>query len=158
MRRCWRMSETYNLEELNEWADKIVDGLRNWVNEIKKAFNNNTTSICIDKLDFSEHDKVFEDKIAKLERQIKNYELKKRQLRTRCIESARDEFDKEMYGCLTIVKYPNELEAKADLDKPSAEWYENRHQQDCIEINRLNTTIDVLIHKIEYLRQFAGLE
>lgn len=37
-------------------------------------------------------------------------------------------------------------------------WYDNRHQSDCIEINRLNTTIDVLIHKVEYLRQFAGSE
>jgi hypothetical protein len=35
---------------------------------------------------------------------------------------------------------------------------EDRQQADCITINRLNTTIDVLIHKIEYLRQFAGLE
>ena len=45
-----------------------------------------------------------------------------------------------------------------DCKQSSVEWYDNRHQSDCIEINRLNTTIDVLIHKVEYLRQFAGLE
>ena len=49
-------------------------------------------------------------------------------------------------------------ETISDCKQPSIEWYDNRHQSDCIEINRLNTTIDVLIHKIEYLRQFAGLE
>ena len=204
-------------------------------------------------------------------------QAEKNTLRTRCMESARDNFDNGIYGCLTIVKYPNELETEnislkqkvkeyedkiAELKKdyktasellgkyqqeneslkkriielenfscqaeqeteslfeklkqriaeleseneslnqsinkittsrsewidkavewqqkceklesketeicekepkvsgsaPSIEWYENRHQSDCIEINRLNTTIDVLIHKVEYLRQFAGLE
>ena len=57
---------------------------------------------------------------------------------------------KEMETC--------EKETISDDCRPSMEWYENRHQSDCIEINRLNTTIDVLIHKVEYLRQFAGLE
>lgn len=42
--------------------------------------------------------------------------------------------------------------------KQKCKELEDRHQQDCIEINRLNTTINVLIHKVEYLRQFAGLE
>ena len=51
-----------------------------------------------------------------------------------------------------------EKEPISDDARPSSEWYENRYQQDCITINRLNTTIDVLIHKIEHLRQFAGLE
>ena len=51
-----------------------------------------------------------------------------------------------------------EKEPISDDCRPSMEWYDNRHQSDCIEINRLNTTIDVLIHKVEYLRQFAGLE
>ena len=138
--------------------------------------------VSIDELDFSEHDKVFEDKIASLEKQIEKMQAEKNTLRTRCMESARDNFDNGIYGCLTIVKYPNELKAEnmklkqriAELEsketetcekepvlddcRPSIEWYDNRHQSDCIEINRLNTTIDVLIHKVEYLRQFAGLE
>lgn len=81
--------------------------------------------VIIDELDFSEHDKVFEDKIAKLENQIRIYESKIQTLRTRCMESARDNFDKEIYGCLSIVSYPKEIENEnkelkqhiADLDK-----------------------------------------
>lgn len=34
---------------------------------------------------------------------------------------------------------------------------QDRHQQDCIEINRLNTVIDVLIDKHSRLRQQIGL-
>ena len=34
---------------------------------------------------------------------------------------------------------------------------QDRHQQDCIEINRLNTVIDVLIDKHSRLRQQMGL-
>lgn len=51
-----------------------------------------------------------------------------------------------------------EKEPISDCKQPSIEWYDNRHQSDYIKINQLQTTIDVLIHKIEYLRQFAGLE
>ena len=144
---------------------------------------------CFEKLDFSEHDKVFEDKIAKLEKQIKSYEAERKELRTRCcMDSAREKFDNHSYGGLVIYtkNFTSECERRlydenqelkqriAELESkesevcknepkisdstPSMEWYENRHQSDCIEINRLNTTIDVLIHKVEYLRQFAGLE
>ena len=80
--------------------------------------------VSIDELDFSEHDKVFEDKIAELKKdyntasellgkyQRENEALKKRiqELRTRCTEGARDNFDKEIYGCLSIVSYPKEIE------------------------------------------------
>ena len=40
---------------------------------------------------------------------------------------------------------------------PSREWLEDIHQQDCIEINRLNTVIEVLIDKYSRLRQQIGL-
>ena len=121
---------------------------------------------CVVELDFSEHDKVFEDKIASLEKRmaemcklcVKNdiYEIEKAQLRL-----LRDENKKlkqriaelESKEAETCEKEPNTSDSA-----PSIEWYDNRHQSDCIEINRLNTTIDVLIHKVEYLRQFAGLE
>lgn len=133
-------------------------------------------------IDFSAHDKVFEDKIENLENQIAYMKEKKNYLRTRCMEDATDAFDCGAYGRLTIVGRRVDLETEneklkqriAELEsketetckkeplsddcRPSMEWYENRYQSDCIEINRLNTTIDVLIHKVEYLRQFAGLE
>jgi uncharacterized protein YaaN involved in tellurite resistance len=111
-------------------------------------------------LDFSEHDKAFENKIASLEENVEYYidsllrtekncdklynENKKLKQRIAELES------KEMETC--------EKEPISDDCRQSMEWYENRHQSDCIEINRLNTTIDVLIHRVEYLRQFAGLE
>ena len=40
---------------------------------------------------------------------------------------------------------------------PSREWLEDRHQSDCIEINRLNVTIEVLADKYSRLRQQIGL-
>ena len=54
------------------------------------------------------------------------------------------------------------LDSKEKIQKcedvaPSREWLEDRHQQDCIEINRLNTVIDVLIDKHSRLRQQMGL-
>lgn len=58
---------------------------------------------CFEKLDFTEHDKVFEDKIAKLEKQIKSYEAERKELRTRCcMDSAREKFDNHSYGGLVI--------------------------------------------------------
>lgn len=59
-----------------------------------------------------------------------------------------------------------ELRVKEDLFKirgaisegqPSVEWYEERHQIDCITINQLHTTIDVLTDKLARLRGQMGL-
>ena len=49
------------------------------------------------------------------------------------------------------------LDSKEKMQKcedvaPSREWLEDRHQQDCITINQLNVTIDVLLDKMERLR------
>ena len=59
--------------------------------------------VSIDELDFSEHNRVFKDKIAKLEKQIKSYEAERKELRTRCcMDSAREKFDNHSYGGLVI--------------------------------------------------------
>lgn len=55
-----------------------------------------------------------------------------------------------------IERKSNEL--KNTQVNPDLEWYEKRIDNDSIEINKLNTTIDVLIRRCEYLRQMAGLE
>ena len=154
----------------------------------ENLFKNLVDNEPIIELDFSEHDKVFEDKIAELKKDYKtasellrkyqqeNESLKQRidelekELSSVVKEAERQEFIREM-SCLEKQELKEriaELESKetetskkepiSDDCRPSMEWYENRHQSDCIEINRLNTTIDVLIHKVEYLRQFAGLE
>ncbi len=111
-------------------------------------------------LDFSKHDKVFEDRIAKLEENVGYYKDSLSRVEKNC--------DKLYHENKELNQRIAELECKetetcakeqiSDDCRPSIEWYENRYQSDCIEINRLNTTIDVLIHKVEYLRQFAGLE
>ena len=166
--------------------------------------------VSIDELDFSEHDKAFEDKIAELKKDYKtasellgkyqqeNESLKKRVVelenfscqaeqeteslveklnqRISELESKETESVNEMPDSITIDGYKckiiktesglyisrDEIYSIIDKEKEplkqKCKELEDRYQSDCIEINRLNTTIDVLIHKVEYLRQFAGLE
>ena len=129
-------------------------------------------------LDFSEHDKVFEDKIVELKKDYKTasellgkYQQENEGLKKRIIELENFSCQAEQETESLVEKLKQRIaelesketeicgkEPKISDSAPSREWYENRHQSDCIEINRLNTTIDVLIHKVEYLRQFAGLE
>ena len=65
-----------------------------------------------------------------------------------------------------IEELESELRVKEDLfkikgaisgERPSAEWYEQRYQNDCITINQLHTTIDVLTDKLARLREVKGL-
>ena len=116
--------------------------------------------VSLNGLDFSEHDKPFEDEIAKREEAIGYYRDSLSRVEKNCDKLYRENKElKQRIAELESEKSENcEKETISDDSRPSAEWYENRYQQDCITINRLNTTIDVLIHKIEYLRQFAGLE
>lgn len=72
--------------------------------------------ISIDGLDFTEHDKVFEDEIASLKRQIEKLES----IRMRCHESARDSFDSGNYGCLHIVT-ADELKTTKDANDRTIE-------------------------------------
>ena len=215
-------------------VNKIIDD--NYINGERRYVG------CVVELDFSEHDKVFEDKIANLEGEITSLKSHMLRLRERCMDDARRHFENGTYGCLTIVNRNGDLELEneklkqkiSDLEslmqkqdeflemkniqiaelkqriaelesektesldevpdsitidgykckiiktesglyisrdeiysiidkekeplKQKCKELEDRHQSDCIEINRLNTTIDVLIHKVEYSRQFAELE
>lgn len=134
--------------------------------------------VSIDGLDFSEHDKVFEDKIAELKKDYKTasellgkYQRENESLKKRVVELENFSCQAEQETESLVEKLNQRIselesketetcgkEPKISDSAPTREWYENRHQSDCIKINRLNTTIDVLIHKVEYLRQFAGLE
>lgn len=143
-------------------------------------------------LDFTEHDKLFADKIVELLKKndnlvkmINELQLEKANIdcelyyakqRIEELESNEtgntdkipDSITIDGYKC-KIIKTESGLYISRDeiysiIDKEKepikqqCKELEDRHQSDCIEINRLNTTIDVLIHKVEYLRQFAGLE
>ena len=141
--------------------------------------------VTIDELDFSEHDKVFEDKIADLKkdygtvsRLLSDYQQENESLKQRIaeLESKETESFDEVPDDITIDGYKCKIiktesglyisrdeiysiiEKEKEPLKQKCKELEDKHQSDCIEINRLNTTIDVLIHKVEYLRQFAGLE
>lgn len=134
--------------------------------------------VLIDGLDFSEHDKQFKERIGFLTRKNEALFDEKQELKQRIeeLESRKTEsFDKvpdsitiDGYKCKIINTerglYISRDEIYSIIDKEKeplkqkCKELEDRHQSDCIEINRLNTTIDVLIHKVEYLRQFAGLE
>ena len=121
-------------------------------------------------IDFSEHDNVFEDKIAEQKNEIsmlkslidnyrdaesklfdENQELKKQ------VERLRKD-NVKLTDALTYEIERKSNEIKNTQVHPDLEWYEKRIDDDSIEINKLNTTIDVLIHRCEYLRQMAGLE
>ena len=69
-------------------------------NGIKVLFDKETILVGFD---FSEHDKVFEDKIADLEKQIDRLNGEKSILRTRCMPYIERDFDNGLYGKLAIV-------------------------------------------------------
>lgn len=105
-----------------------------------------------------------ETMILELKQRISELEDRK----TESLDEVPDSITIDGYKC-KIIKTENGLYISRDeiysiIDKEKeplkqkCKELEDRHQSDCIEINRLNTTIDVLIHKIEHLRQFAGLE
>lgn len=97
--------------------------------------------------------------------------------RTAEIESLKRELDTRDKACKElcarleekekqIEELETELRVKEDLftikgaisgERPSAEWYEQRYQSDCITINQLHTTIDVLTDKLARLRGQIGL-
>lgn len=109
-------------------------------------------------LDFSEHDKmVAEEKdkrIEELERE--NNSLKERfsLLRTRCKPGIEKDFDKGFFGRLAIVGCNEEF---TDIQNKRISELEDRHQSDCIRINQLLATIDVLTERYQKLREVHGL-
>lgn len=75
---------------------------------IKKEYG-----ISIDGLDFTEHDKKFNDEIERLKKRIG----KLASIRVRCHESARDSFDLGNYGCLHIVTADELKNTKDNIQK-----------------------------------------
>lgn len=104
--------------------------------------------------DFSEHDKkVAEEKdkrIEELEKQIGGYRERNILLRQRCKGEAVEFFDRNMFGSLIISSPPLE-------DSKRISELEDRHQSDCIRINQLLTTIDVLTERYQKLREVHGV-
>ena len=104
-RKANRMSD--NLDKI---ITNVIEAEKNGVKIIiKQQYDREINDINID---FSEHDKKFNDKIASLKKQIEKLES----IRTRCHESARDSFDSGMYGLLHIVT-ADELKTKDNIQK-----------------------------------------
>ena len=96
-------------------------------------------------LDFSEHDKKVtaekDKRIAELEKENNFMKERFSLLRTRCKPGIEKDFDKWLYGKLAIVGCNEEI---TDIQNKRMSELEHRHQSDCIRINQLLTTIDVL--------------
>ena len=54
-------------------------------------------------------------------------------------------------------KIPIDGIENVDTGHPSIEWYEQRHQDDCIRINELTVTVDTLVDRYANLRKNKGM-
>ena len=67
------------------------------------------------------------------------------------------------YGCEEFSHYALKIGAICEKDRYVEELLDeckklnDRHQSDCITINQLNVTIDVLVNKLARLREVHGL-
>lgn len=73
------------------------------------------------------------------------------------LKSYRENLKSEITELKHILATKEEYQKQCSDVAPSREWLEDRHQQDCITINQLNVTIDVLADKLSRLRQQIGL-
>ena len=93
----------------------------------------------------------WKNKVSKLEE-----ECYKKQNEIEKLESDNENLKKEIEELKYILDSKEKIQKCEDV-APSREWLEDRHQSDCIEINRLNVTIEVLADKYSRLRQQMGL-
>lgn len=54
-------------------------------------------------------------------------------------------------------KIPIDEIENVDTGHPSIEWYEQRHQSDCITINQLQAALDVIVDRYANLRKNKGM-
>lgn len=130
--------------------------------------------------------KEAEREVQDHKRVVNNIKENYKYLSTRCMDGADVALSEHRFGCLTIClnseyeklrntidELETELRVKDDLltikgaisnepteehsARPIIEWYEDRHQSDCITINQLHTTIDVLTDKLARLREVKSL-
>lgn len=111
--------------------------------------------ICGRKLTDGEENEV-NDTIIKENMRLKNdLDTFTNCLLPRATIQAGEEIEKGNYDLVTIVTNGERCEQKELLDK--IEKLNDRHQSDCITINQLNATIDVLVNKLARLREVHGL-
>ena len=94
------------------------------------------------------------ERIAELEKENNSMEERFSLLRTRCKPGIEKDFDKGLFGKLAIVGCNEEF---ADIQNKKVSELEDLHQSDCIRINQLLTTIDVLTERYQKLREVHGV-
>ena len=106
----------------------------------------------INDLEFGDNQRIeeLEKENAELEKTIQSMRATHILLRQRCKGEAVEFFDRNMFGSLIISSPPLE-------DSKRISELEDRHQSDCIRINQLLTTIDVLTERYHKLREIHGL-
>ena len=148
-----RISWADNAVEWREKYEKAEKKIKELEHELRKKDDSET-----DGLDFTEHDKAFEDEIESLKRKIEKLES----IRTRCHESARASFDLGMYGFLHIVtadelkttKYENDRTVELPFDAlETANMLINATYK--AEIPFLERQVDRNVYGIDDLEQIA---
>ena len=104
----------------------------------------------------------WKNKVAELEEECVEKQNEIEELKSECEKIHKQLMETEKDAQAHILELKTEIErlsAKENLceHKDLLAQLQDRHQQDCIEINRLNTVIDVLIDKHSRLRQQIGL-
>ena len=67
------------------------------------------------------------------------------------------EMDKSIDEMTLYIDSVKEKPQAISDSRPDTKWYDKRHQSDCITINQLQTTIDVLIDLYANLRKVHGV-
>jgi hypothetical protein len=121
------ISETVQRKEKHMQGDITVNGKKMTMTEFVELF-------------FETEDKVKE----------RDFQIKK-------LQKELDELETELRVKEELFKIKGAIsEEPCEESRPSIEWYEDRYQSDCITINQLHTTIDVLIDKLAILRGING--
>lgn len=146
--------------DFSEHDKKVCEEKDKRIAELEKIISDkpgkwdNTGITFAEILEMEDENEELKRKIEEMKSQIEKLKLEKMSLRTRCKPGIEKDFNKNIYGELAIVGCNEEF---TDMQNKSISELEDRHQSDCIRINQLLTTIDVLTELYQKLREVRGL-
>ena len=71
-----------------------------------------------------------------------------------------DECEKKQHDILDLkdkIEVITDKNTDLAIERESTDWYEKRHQDDCIRINELTVTVDKLVDRYANLRKNKGM-
>lgn len=71
-----------------------------------------------------------------------------------------DECEKKQHDILDLkdkIDVITDKNTVLAIERESTDWYEKRHQDDCIRINELTVTVDTLVDRYANLRKNKGM-